>query len=100
MNTRLQVEHPVTEEVFGVDLAKEMIAIAIGEPMRLEGASGRGHAIECRVYAEDPFRGFAPSPGTVATLRLPEGPGVRNDMGIEAGGVVPIDYDPMMGSSS
>jgi acetyl-CoA carboxylase biotin carboxylase subunit len=97
MNTRLQVEHPVTEEVFGVDLAKEMIAIAIGEPMRLEGASGRGHAIECRVYAEDPFRGFAPSPGTVATMRLPEGPGVRNDMGIEAGGVVPIDYDPMMG---
>ncbi len=97
MNTRLQVEHPVTEEVFGVDLAKEMIAIAIGEPMRLEGASARGHAIECRVYAEDPFRGFAPSPGTVATMRLPEGPGVRNDMGIEAGGVVPIDYDPMMG---
>jgi acetyl-CoA carboxylase biotin carboxylase subunit len=99
MNTRLQVEHPVTEEVFGVDLAREMIAIALGEPLSLSRSSAepRGHAIECRVYAEDPFHGFAPSPGTITGLRLPQGPGVRNDVGVEAGSVVPIDYDPMLG---
>jgi acetyl-CoA carboxylase biotin carboxylase subunit len=97
MNTRLQVEHPVTEEVWGVDLAREMISIALGEPLALGDLSPRGHAIECRVYAEDPGRGFAPSPGMVTALRLPGGPGIRHDMGVEAGGVVPIDYDPMLG---
>jgi acetyl-CoA carboxylase biotin carboxylase subunit len=99
MNTRLQVEHPVTEEVWGVDLAAAMISIALGEelPFDAAGLAARGHAIECRVYAEDPRRGFAPSPGLVSTLRLPEGPGVRNDVGVEAGSVVPIDYDPMLG---
>jgi acetyl/propionyl-CoA carboxylase alpha subunit len=97
MNTRLQVEHPVTEEVWDIDLAREMISIALGEPLSRDGFSPRGHAIECRVYAEDPARGFAPSPGTVTALRLPEGPGVRHDMGIEAGGSVAIDYDPMLG---
>jgi acetyl/propionyl-CoA carboxylase alpha subunit len=99
MNTRLQVEHPVTEEVWGVDLMREMIAIALGEPLsfRREELSARGHAIECRIYAEDPTRGFAPSPGTIRSLRLPQGPGVRNDIGIESGSVVPIDYDPMLG---
>ena len=99
MNTRLQVEHPVTEEVWGVDLAREMIAIALGEPLSLTNAdlSPRGHAVECRIYAEDPRAGFAPSPGTVTSLRLPEGPGIRNDVGIEAGSVVSIDYDPMLG---
>jgi acetyl-CoA carboxylase biotin carboxylase subunit len=99
MNTRLQVEHPVTEEVWGVDLAAEMIHVALGQPLSdgVRKACARGHAVECRIYAEDPTRGFAPSPGTVTVLRLPAGPGVRADMGIEAGSVVPIDYDPMLG---
>ena len=97
MNTRLQVEHPVTEEVWGVDLAAEMIRIALGAPLSFEALAPRGHAIECRVYAEDPRRGFAPSPGTISSLRLPHGPGVRNDVGVESGTVVPIDYDPMLG---
>ncbi|HEY3173311.1 MAG TPA: acetyl-CoA carboxylase biotin carboxylase subunit, partial [Thermoanaerobaculia bacterium] len=99
MNTRLQVEHPVTEEVWGIDLVTEMIRLALGEKIsiRPDELAPRGHAIECRVYAEDPRRGFSPSPGVVARLRLPEGPGVRNDVGIEAGSKVPIDYDPMLG---
>jgi acetyl-CoA carboxylase biotin carboxylase subunit len=99
MNTRLQVEHPITEEVWGVDLAREMIRAALGEPLSFaaEDLAPRGHAIECRVYAEDASRAFAPSPGTVNRLRLPQGPGVRNDVGIEAGSTVPIDYDPMLG---
>jgi len=99
MNTRLQVEHPVTEEVWGIDLVAEMIRAAQGEPLSVEtrDLAPRGHAIECRLYAEDPDRAFAPSPGVVTRLRLPEGPGVRNDVGIEEGSVVPIDYDPMLG---
>ncbi len=99
MNTRLQVEHPVTEEVWGVDLAAAMIRIALKEPMPFDVArlSPRGHAIECRVYAEDPRRAFAPSPGLITALRLPQGAGIRNDVGVEAGSVVPIDYDPMLG---
>ena len=99
MNTRLQVEHPVTEEVFRVDLAAEMIRIALGEPLsfKAEDLNPRGHAIECRVYAEDPLRGFAPSPGTISSLRLPAGPGVRHDIGVEQGFTVPFDYDPMLG---
>ena len=99
MNTRLQVEHPVTEEVWGVDLAAEMIRAALGEPLSFgaDELAPRGHAIECRIYAEDAARGFTPSPGVVNRLRLPEGPGVRNDVGIEAGSSIPIDYDPMLG---
>jgi acetyl-CoA carboxylase, biotin carboxylase subunit len=99
MNTRLQVEHPVTEEVWGVDLVAAMIRIALGERVPFDPAdlSPRGHAIECRIYAEDVRRGFAPSPGRIAALRLPQGPGIRNDVGVETGSVVPIDYDPMLG---
>ncbi len=99
MNTRLQVEHTITEEVWGVDLVTEMIRAATGAPLSFtaKDVSPRGHAIECRLYAEDPERGFAPSPGTVTRLRLPQGPGIRNDVGVEPGSSVPIDYDPMLG---
>lgn len=99
MNTRLQVEHPVTEEVWGVDLVREMISIAQGENLSLDAAalSPRGHAIECRLYAEDAERNFAPSPGRIEWITLPEGPGIRNDVGVESGSLVPFDYDPMLG---
>jgi acetyl-CoA carboxylase biotin carboxylase subunit len=98
MNTRLQVEHPVTEEVYGVDLVREMIRIALGERLswRQEDLEPRGHAIECRVYAEDPLMNFAPSPGRINYLVRPGGPGVRLDSGVFQGSVVPLDYDPMV----
>ncbi len=98
VNTRLQVEHPVTEMVYGIDLVQLMIREALGEPvpLRQEELTPRGHAIECRVYAEDPLRGFAPSPGTVQVLQRPAGPGVRVDSGVRSGSVVPLDYDPML----
>jgi acetyl-CoA carboxylase biotin carboxylase subunit len=98
MNTRLQVEHPVTEEVYGVDLVKEQLRIAQGDPMTLRQEDLRPlrHAIECRVYAEDPYRNFAPSPGDIRYLYLPQGPGVRNDNGVYAGYSVPLHYDPML----
>ncbi len=98
VNTRLQVEHPVTEMVTGVDLVREQIRIAAGEPLscRQEEIRPRGHAIECRIYAEDPERGFIPSPGEILYLKEPAGPGVRVDSGICNGFTVPTVYDPIL----
>jgi acetyl/propionyl-CoA carboxylase alpha subunit len=97
MNTRIQVEHPVTEAVYGVDLVTEMIRIAMGEPMSIVARpEPRGHAIQCRIYAEDAANNFAPSPGKIHRLRRPQGPGIRVDSGIEEGDIVPLDYDPMV----
>jgi len=99
MNTRLQVEHPVTEMVTGLDLVKMQIRAAAGEPLELrqEQVEMRGHAIECRIYAEDPDNNFFPSPGKIASRRTPSGPGIRLDDGVYPGWVVPTDYDPMLG---
>ncbi|HVT45676.1 MAG TPA: acetyl-CoA carboxylase biotin carboxylase subunit [Thermoanaerobaculia bacterium] len=98
MNTRLQVEHPVTEMVTAIDLVKEQLRVARGEPLsvRQEEIRWNGHAIECRIYAEDPGRNFAPSPGPIRFISLPEGPGIRNDNGVYTGYTVPIHYDPML----
>ena len=102
VNTRLQVEHPVTEAVFGVDLVALMLELGRGGPDALDGAvfdaahEPRGHAFEARVYAEDPARGFAPSPGLVTRATFPEGPGIRVDAWIETGLEVTPDYDPML----
>jgi acetyl-CoA carboxylase biotin carboxylase subunit len=98
MNTRLQVEHPVTEMVTGIDLVREQIRIAAGEHLMLKQEDIRwiGSAIECRVYAEDPEKNFLPSPGKITRLRTPSGPGVRDDSGVYEGWEVPIYYDPMI----
>jgi len=98
MNTRLQVEHPVTEMVTGVDIVKEQIRIAAGEKLSLrqEDVKQTGHAIECRVYAEDPDNNFMPCPGLISSLRTPGGPGVRDDSGVFEGFEIPIYYDPII----
>ena len=99
MNTRLQVEHPVTELVYGVDLVREQLRVAAGQPLswKQEDLVPKGWAIECRIYAEDPYNNFLPSLGTVTRLRLASGPGVRNDIGIYQGYEVPRFYDPLLG---
>jgi acetyl-CoA carboxylase biotin carboxylase subunit len=98
MNTRLQVEHPVTELVTGVDLVREQIRIAAGERLTIkqEDVRWEGSAIECRVYAEDPDHNFLPSPGRITKLKVPSGPGVRDDSGVYEGWEVPLFYDPMI----
>jgi acetyl-CoA carboxylase biotin carboxylase subunit len=98
MNTRLQVEHPVTELVTGLDLVKLQIHIAAGEalPFRQQDVAFRGAALECRIYAEDPENSFFPCPGLIRKLEVPSGPGVRDDSGVYAGWRVPVEYDPLL----
>ena len=98
MNTRLQVEHPVTELVTGFDLVREQINVAAGAPLSFQQSDvhWQGHAIECRVYAEDPANNFFPSPGQITYLQIPHGPGIRDDSGVEMGSEVSIYYDPMI----
>ncbi|TMI82709.1 MAG: acetyl-CoA carboxylase biotin carboxylase subunit [Bacillati bacterium ANGP1] len=96
VNTRLQVEHPITEVATGVDLVKWQLRIAAGESLPREPAVSRGHAIECRIYAEDPAQDFAPSPGPILALQEPGGPGIRVDSGVYAGWQIPVAYDPLL----
>jgi acetyl/propionyl-CoA carboxylase alpha subunit len=98
MNTRLQVEHPVTEMITGIDLVKEQIKIACGEKLSFtqNDLKINGHAVEVRVYAEDPKNNFLPDIGKLNTYKIPQGPGVRVDDGFEEGMEIPIYYDPMI----
>jgi len=96
VNTRLQVEHAVTEVTTGLDLVKLQLLVAAGEKLPGEAPAEVGHAIEVRLNAEDADQGFAPAPGTVARLTLPTGPGIRVDTGIVEGDVIPPDYDSMV----
>jgi acetyl-CoA carboxylase biotin carboxylase subunit len=96
MNTRIQVEHPITEEVIDYDLIREQILIAAGVPISGKNYFPQLHAIECRINAEDPFNGFRPSPGKITTLHTPGGHGVRVDSHIYAGYTIPPHYDSMV----
>lgn len=98
INARLQVEHPITEAVTGIDIVRKQIEIAAGKALGLaqDELPPRGHAIECRIYAEDPQADFMPSPGTIVAMREPSGPGIRVDSGIYAGYKVPLEYDPIL----
>jgi acetyl-CoA carboxylase biotin carboxylase subunit len=98
VNARLQVEHPVTEQVTGLDLVKLQIAIAAGHrlPFAWESITPRGHAMEVRLYAEDPDNNFFPSPGKILSCHVPSGPGIRLDDGVYEGWTVPNDYDPLL----
>jgi acetyl-CoA carboxylase biotin carboxylase subunit len=98
MNTRLQVEHPVTELVTGIDLVEWQLRIAAGEKLTLrqQDVTWNGSAIECRVYAEDPEQNYMPSPGKIEHLREPSGPGIRIDSGVYEGWTVPMEYDPLL----
>jgi acetyl-CoA carboxylase biotin carboxylase subunit len=98
MNTRIQVEHAITEAVTGIDIVEAMIEIAAGRPLRVTQpeVAIRGHAIEARIYAENPERGFLPSPGSISVYREPSGPGVRVDAGVEQGSRVTTHYDPLI----
>jgi acetyl-CoA/propionyl-CoA carboxylase biotin carboxyl carrier protein len=96
VNTRLQVEHPVTEEVSGIDLVREMFRIADGEPLGYDDPPLRGHSFEFRINGEDPGRGFLPTPGTVTAWRTPSGPGVRLDAGVEEGSVIGQNFDSLL----
>jgi acetyl-CoA carboxylase biotin carboxylase subunit len=98
VNARLQVEHPVTEMITGIDMVRKQIEIAAGLTLdlRQEEIQGHGHAIECRIYAEDPENDFFPSPGTITYLKEPAGPGIRNDCGVYSGVEVPVYYDPII----
>jgi acetyl-CoA carboxylase biotin carboxylase subunit len=98
MNTRLQVEHPVTELITGLDLVHLQIRIANGErlPFAQDDIKIRGHAIECRIYAEDPDNNYFPSPGKITLLLEPSGPGIRRDSGMYESWTVPLDYDPLL----
>jgi acetyl-CoA carboxylase biotin carboxylase subunit len=98
MNTRVQVEHPVTEMITGIDIVQQQIRIACGErlPMKQRDVLCKGHAIECRINAEDPYK-FTPSPGRITSLHMPGGPGIRVDSHIYNGYVVPPHYDSLLG---
>jgi acetyl-CoA carboxylase biotin carboxylase subunit len=98
VNTRLQVEHPVTEMVTGIDLVREQLRVARGEPLsfKQDDIKPRGHAIECRIYAEDPHHNFMPSTGKIIAYREPSGPGIRVDSGVVAGSEIPLYYDPII----
>jgi Biotin carboxylase len=95
MNTRIQVEHPVSESIFRYDLVKAQLLVALGEPIASPPAKPEGHAIECRINAEDPWT-FVPSPGTITRLLLPGGPGIRVDTAAYQGAVIPPHYDSLV----